>query len=163
MQTIQSLKSYSTPEIASLLGCSDALIRKLKMDHPELLEGVHWSKDGLNTRWSEAGLNKLAEWVKTTEAIAIRSNQIINQDPAEIKLHETEVKSQPVNDSHRYENLPDVFGSAIAAQFLNNAEFMAKTDEAVIKALAKGMSKQPVDLNASVSNVFSILNILAND
>jgi ABC-type uncharacterized transport system ATPase component len=49
------------------------------------------------------------------------------------------------------------------AEELHAKGYMVAIDEAVIKALAKGMSKQPVDLNASVSNVFSILNILAND
>ena len=124
MQTIDSVKLFSTAEVAELLGCDDGYIRKLKSEHSEELEGLH-HREGVSTLWKEEGIKKLAEWVKTTKAIALRTkveispiavrtktnitqteNHIAVQE-TEIKVNETQIDSDVQSfDYVGFEDLP---------------------------------------------------------
>jgi len=46
------------------------------------------------TRWSEEGVRKLTEWVKTEKAIAVKNQ--LSQPKSEIEVHETHVKTESV-------------------------------------------------------------------
>lgn len=161
MQTIEAVKDYSTSEAASELGCSDALIRKLKMDRAEeLIEGTHFTKEGQNTRWTDTGIKQLAEWVKTSEAIALRN--LPSQTETNIKIHETEIKSQPIeNNQNNYADLPNVLGAAISDRLVDGG-ILERTNQVVIKNLAQRMLNHQPELEMSVKEAFSFLDAIAS-
>jgi hypothetical protein len=163
MQTIEAVNDWSTPEAATLLGCSDALIRKLKMEQADhLIEGTHFNKDGQNSRWTEKGIKQLAEWIKTTQAIALRTNLPTTQTESEIKIHETEIKSQSVgNSQNTYADLPNVLGVAIADRLVDGG-ILERTNEVVIKNLAQRMLNHQPELEVSVKDAFSFLDAIAS-
>ncbi len=80
MQTIETVKDWSTPEAAELLGSNDARIRQLKSNHGnQLSEGVDFTKgEQSKTRWTQAGIKKLAGWLQTESAIAANLMPIVN-------------------------------------------------------------------------------------
>jgi hypothetical protein len=160
MQTINSVKLFSTAEVASLLGCDDGYIRKLKSEHSEELEGL-WSKDGVATVWTESGIKKLAEWVKTSQAIALRNNKIA-QTETKVKIHETEIKTEPVsNPLDRYADLPNVLGEAIANKLIDDG-ILRRTDSEIIKRLTSEMVSRKPDLEGSVKDIFALLDAIAS-
>jgi len=159
MQTINTVKLFSTAEVAKILGCDDGYIRKLKSEHSEELEGL-WEKDGTATAWTEAGIKKLAEWVKTSQAIALRNTQITESE-TKVKIHETEIKAEPVtNPLDRYADLPNVLGEAIANRLIDNG-ILERTDSVVVRNLTKAMMIRKPQLDVSVEQAFNLLDAIA--
>jgi hypothetical protein len=163
MQTIETVKDWSTPEVAELLGSNDARIRQLKSNHGnELIEGEDFTKDEQSkTRWTKAGIKKLASWLQTERAIALRNGAELSQPKSEIKVHETHVKTESVGSPlDRYADLPDVLGAAIADRMLDDG-FLRQTDAAVVGKLTKAMMSQQADLQVTVKQAFDLLNAIA--
>ncbi len=161
MQTIETVKDWSTPEAAELLGSNDARIRQLKSNHGnQLSEGVDFTKgEQSKTRWIKAGIKKLADWLHTERAIALRNE--LSQPKSEIEVHKTHVKTESVGSPlDRYADLPDVLGDAIADRMLDDG-FLKQTDAAVIGKLTKAMMNQKPDLEVSVREAFDLLNPIA--
>lgn len=157
METIQVPKDYSTAELAEILGCDEGNIRRIKSEKSsEFTEGIEWKKDGVATRWTESGLKKLAGFVKTDKAIALRTNL---PTQTEIKIHETEVTSQSINQNG-YADLPNVLGVAIADRLVDGG-ILERTNQVVIKNLAQRMLNHQPELEVSVKEAFSLLDAIA--
>ncbi|AFY74791.1 hypothetical protein Syn7502_02855 [Synechococcus sp. PCC 7502] len=161
METIQLPIEYSNAELAELLGCDEGNIRRIKSENAsQLIEGVDWKKDGNATRWTEAGLKKLVEWVKTEKAIALRTN-LPTQSEAKIKLHETQVKSEPAaNTLDRYEDLPNVLGEAIANRLVDQG-ILERTNQLVVNKITQRMLNHQPELEMSVEKAFALLDAIA--
>jgi len=161
METIIIAREYSNVELAELLGCDEGNIRRIKSERSEeLVEGLDWKKDGNATRWTETGLKKLAGWVKSEKAIALR-NEIIKAEEASVKPHETQVKSEPVsNPLDRYADLHNVLGEAIANRLVNDG-ILERTDSVVVRNLTKQMMNRKPQLDVSVKEAFDFLDAIA--
>ena len=161
METIEIPKRYSNPEVAKVLGCSEENIRINKSKHSEeLVEGVDWEREGQATRWSEEGVKKLTQWIKTNEAIALR-NEIIKAESTEVTPHETEIKAEPItNPLDRYADLPNVLGEAIANRLVDDG-ILERTDSVVVRKLTKAMMNRKPNFEVSVKEAFDLLDAIA--
>ena len=176
MQTIDSVKLFTTAQAAELLGCDDGYIRKLKSEHSEELEGLH-HRDGVYTLWQEEGIKKLAEWVKTPQAIALRTkveispitvrkktdisqaeNHITVQE-TEIQVKETQIESENV-EPFDYTGFEDLLADKLADKVISK-DFKRKTDAAIVKKITKELSERQTNLEASVKDVFALLDAIA--
>jgi len=61
-------------DVAAGYGCSTDSLRQAKKQHAdELLEGSHWVKDGRLTLWTQRGVIRLGNFIKSKQAAEFRS------------------------------------------------------------------------------------------
>ena len=64
----------SSADVAQGYGCSGDSIRQAKKQHgDELLENVHWIKEGQKTTWTQRGVIRLGNFIKSPQAAEFRT------------------------------------------------------------------------------------------
>ncbi len=169
-ETITVVKFYSNREVAEVLGCTPEYIRKLKSTKKDELEGF-WRNDSPDgeTAWSEDGLNKLSELVKTDKAKDFRAGQLArgtqeaiavdrsalnypNESQSSTRtgqdINSYEVPS-PTASGGRYADLPERVGDAIG-NTLADRDGIRRMDTQVVKSFlqAANLSDIGIDIEA---------------
>jgi hypothetical protein len=64
----------SSKHVAEGYGCSTDSLRQAKKQHgDELLEGTHWIKQGQKTTWTQRGVIRLGNFIKSAQAAEFRT------------------------------------------------------------------------------------------
>lgn len=179
LETITLPKTYSNKEIAEILGCAPETVRQVKSRKADQLEGL-WSQDGTSeTVWTEEGLEKLSELIKTEKSQEFRSSALARRTAEAIAVSRAETNQEAIainNGSTLYQNeidnsstrtgtetaaytikegrysqLPERIGGAIAGQMIGDGA-LDRVDKAVVNGLLRGLNIGDIDVEALLGN-----------
>jgi hypothetical protein len=157
MREIEATREYTTKELATLLGTTDGNIRRLKSEHAEeMTEGVHWRKEGVETIWTEAGLEFMAKLLSRSSerAIAVYEEvQLRKQEREELRAREEHYS----NPRLRYADLPEIMGQQIANSLIS-PDFVRRIDRAVIATVGRALTSSTSFLAEDTNTVFRLLD-----
>jgi len=162
METIDVTVKYCNADAAKILGCTENNIRQVKARNSDgLIEGKDWEKEGNSVLWTIEGLTKMAEWVKSEQAIAIRNGNIEKAGAAEIKHHETEIKAESIgNPFEQLNSIPDVLSDRMAQKLIDEG-IIKRTNDLTVEKIIRAMARTPHDIKASVDDAFKLLDLIS--
>jgi hypothetical protein len=174
METITVPNFRTNREVAEMFGCTPEYIRKLKSTKADELEGL-WENNNPDgeTTWTEEGVEKLSELIKTDKAkefrasaLARRTQEAIAVDRSELN-HPNESHSSPRTDQEvsayeipsptaqggRYSDLPERMGTAIGNRILDD-DGLKRMDKAAAMTLLKAanLGNIGIDLDDLLGN-----------
>jgi hypothetical protein len=157
MKEIEATREYTTKELARILDTGDGNIRRLKSEHAaEMTEGVHWRREGVETIWSETGLEFMAKLLSRSSerAIAVYEEvQLRKQEREELQARE----EHHSNPRLRYANLPEIMGEQIANSLIS-PDFVRRIDRAVIATVGRALTSSTSFLPEDTDTVFGLLD-----
>ncbi|TYQ29193.1 hypothetical protein PseudUWO311_03425 [Pseudanabaena sp. UWO311] len=166
METITVPNFRTNREVAEMFGCTPEYIRKLKSTKADELEGL-WENNNPDgeTTWTEEGVEKLSELIKTDKAKEFRASALTRRTQEAIAVDRAELNHPSSQDSPRtdqevsayeipsptaqggrYADLPEKMGQAIGNRILDN-DGLKRMDKAAAMTLLKAANLDNIGID----------------